>query len=168
MPKLRSTYDGRLIYKTSYEGRKVFLGTIHLQSCKIVWDSVHKLACDIHNRNFSTFKVTIVSRSYDELTIILRWIVRYFVNRAPELEGALDTVWPLTRWRQWGAVCAARTRSARSWSTPVGGGLRPASARHRRPASSAVDRIWRHWTRGGPRDRASGLAPAHRQWRHRA
>ena len=25
MPKLRSTYDGRLIYKTSYEGRKVFL-----------------------------------------------------------------------------------------------------------------------------------------------
>jgi len=26
MPKLRSTYDGRLIYKTSYEGRKAFLG----------------------------------------------------------------------------------------------------------------------------------------------
>jgi len=26
MPKLRSTYDGRLMYKTSYEGRKVFLG----------------------------------------------------------------------------------------------------------------------------------------------
>jgi len=26
MPKLRSTYDGRLIYKTSYEGHKVFLG----------------------------------------------------------------------------------------------------------------------------------------------
>jgi len=25
MPKLRSTYDGRLIYKTSYEGREVFL-----------------------------------------------------------------------------------------------------------------------------------------------
>jgi len=25
MPKLRSTYDGRLIYKTSYEERKVFL-----------------------------------------------------------------------------------------------------------------------------------------------
>ena len=25
MPKLRSTYDGRLIYKTSYEGRKAFL-----------------------------------------------------------------------------------------------------------------------------------------------
>ena len=24
MPKLRSTYDGRLIYKTSYEGRKAF------------------------------------------------------------------------------------------------------------------------------------------------
>jgi len=25
MPKLRSTYDGRLVYKTSYEGRKAFL-----------------------------------------------------------------------------------------------------------------------------------------------
>jgi len=25
MPKLRSTYDGRLIYKTSYEDRKDFL-----------------------------------------------------------------------------------------------------------------------------------------------
>jgi len=25
MPKLRSTYDGRLIYKTSYKGRKAFL-----------------------------------------------------------------------------------------------------------------------------------------------
>jgi len=55
MPKLRSTYDGRLIYKTSYKGRKAFLGTIHLQSCKIVWDSVRKLAYDIPKRNFSTF-----------------------------------------------------------------------------------------------------------------
>jgi len=39
MPKLRSTYDGRLIYKTSYEGRKDLCrydNTIHLQSCKIV------------------------------------------------------------------------------------------------------------------------------------
>ena len=26
MPKLRSTYDGRLIYETSHEGRKAFLG----------------------------------------------------------------------------------------------------------------------------------------------
>jgi len=25
MPKLRSTYDGRLIFKTFYEGRKAFL-----------------------------------------------------------------------------------------------------------------------------------------------
>jgi len=25
MPKLRSTYDGRLIYQTSYEGRKAFI-----------------------------------------------------------------------------------------------------------------------------------------------
>ena len=26
MPELRSTYDRRLIHKTSYEGRKAFLG----------------------------------------------------------------------------------------------------------------------------------------------
>jgi len=45
MPELRSTYDGRLIYETSYtKGARLFLGTIHLQSCKIVWDSVRKLA----------------------------------------------------------------------------------------------------------------------------
>ena len=31
-------------------------GTIHLQSCKIVWDSVLKLAYNIPKRNFSTFK----------------------------------------------------------------------------------------------------------------
>jgi len=55
MPKLRSTYDGRLIYKTFYKGRKAFLGVIHLQSCKIVWDSVRKLAYNIPKRNFSTF-----------------------------------------------------------------------------------------------------------------
>jgi len=58
MPKLRSTYDGRLIYKTSYEGRKDLCrydNTIHLQSCKIVWDSVLKLAYDIPKRNISTF-----------------------------------------------------------------------------------------------------------------
>ena len=48
MPKLRSTYDECLIYKTSYtKGARLFLGTIHLQSCKIVWDSVRKLAYDI-------------------------------------------------------------------------------------------------------------------------
>jgi len=39
MPKLGSTYHGRLIYKTSYEGRKC----------------VRKLAYDIPKRNFSTF-----------------------------------------------------------------------------------------------------------------
>jgi len=35
MPKLRSTYNGRLIYITTYEER-----TIHSQNCKIVWDGV--------------------------------------------------------------------------------------------------------------------------------
>jgi len=36
MLKLRSTYDGRLICKTSYEERTAFSGTIHLQNRKIV------------------------------------------------------------------------------------------------------------------------------------
>ena len=67
IPKLRSTYDGRLIYQTSYEE-----GMILLRNCKIVWDSVRKLAYDIPKINFITFKVTIVSLSCDKLTIILR------------------------------------------------------------------------------------------------
>jgi len=46
MPKSRSTYG-----KTSYEGRKAFLATFHLQNRKIVWDSVSKLAYDIPERN---------------------------------------------------------------------------------------------------------------------
>ena len=70
--KVRSTYDGRLIYKTSYEERKVFLRyTIHLQYRKIAGDSARKLACDIPERNPSTSEVTIVSPSYDKLEIIL-------------------------------------------------------------------------------------------------
>ena len=32
MPKLRSTYDGRLIYKTSHEERKAFVGYDFLAS----------------------------------------------------------------------------------------------------------------------------------------
>ena len=31
-----------------------FLGTIHLQYRKIVWDSVHKLSYDIPEKNLST------------------------------------------------------------------------------------------------------------------
>ena len=54
MPNLRSTHDGRLIYQTSYEERKLFLGTIHLQNRKIVSDSVCKLPYDIPERNLST------------------------------------------------------------------------------------------------------------------
>ena len=38
------------------KGARFFLGAIHLQSCKIVLDSVRKLAYDIRKRNFSTFK----------------------------------------------------------------------------------------------------------------
>ena len=74
MPKFRSTYDGRLIYKTSYTmNGKLFigLGKIHVQNRNIVGDSARELADDIPGRNFSKFSVTIVSRSYDKLEIIL-------------------------------------------------------------------------------------------------
>ena len=38
MPESRSTYDGRLIYKTSHEDARLFLGTRFtcMQNCKIV------------------------------------------------------------------------------------------------------------------------------------
>ena len=54
MLKLRSTYDGRLIYETSDEGARHFFGTVHLQNRKIVWDSAYKLAYDIPESNLST------------------------------------------------------------------------------------------------------------------
>jgi len=41
MPKVRSTYEGRLIYKTSYEGRKAFLR--YDSSMSIRYDSLAKL-----------------------------------------------------------------------------------------------------------------------------
>jgi len=47
------------------------MGKIHVQNRIIVGDSVRKLANGIPERNFSTFQVTIVSRSYDKLTIII-------------------------------------------------------------------------------------------------
>ena len=43
------------LQKHPTKGARLFLGTIHLQSCKIVRDSVRKLAYDIPKRNFSTF-----------------------------------------------------------------------------------------------------------------
>jgi len=58
MPKLRSTYDGRLIYETSCKERKAFLATIYLQNRKIVRDSVRELAHDIPERNFSKHAVS--------------------------------------------------------------------------------------------------------------
>jgi len=56
MPKLRSTYDGRLIYKYPTKGARLFLGTIHLQTCKIVLDSVRKLAYDFLKEILALFK----------------------------------------------------------------------------------------------------------------
>jgi len=50
---------------------KVFMGKIHVQNRNIVGDSVRKLAYDVPERNFSTFEITVVSRSYDKLTIIV-------------------------------------------------------------------------------------------------
>jgi len=55
MPKLRSTYDERLIYQTSYNEWKAFYGKIHVQNRNMVGHSVRKLAYDILERNFSTF-----------------------------------------------------------------------------------------------------------------
>jgi len=48
-----STYDGRLIYRTSYEERKAFLRQDFF--CKIVGDSVWISTYDIPKRNLSTF-----------------------------------------------------------------------------------------------------------------
>ena len=55
MPNLRSTYDGRLIYETSYEERTAFLRYDSLAKIvdrKIVCDIVRKLAYGIPDRNF--------------------------------------------------------------------------------------------------------------------
>jgi len=53
MPKLRSTYDGRLIYKKNLTKKaRFFLGTIHLQNCKIILESVRKLTHDIPEKIF--------------------------------------------------------------------------------------------------------------------
>jgi len=78
----RSSYDGAKITinlrRTSnlrnilQRTQGFFLGMIHLQNCKIVWDSVGKLAYDISNRNLSMLEVTIVGQSYDKLEITLR------------------------------------------------------------------------------------------------
>ena len=50
---------------------KLFTGKVYVQNRNIVGDCVRKLAYDMSERNFSTLKVTIVSRSYDKLTIIV-------------------------------------------------------------------------------------------------
>jgi len=44
-----------LFTKHPTKDARLFLITIHLQSCKIVWDIIRKLAYDIPKRNFSTF-----------------------------------------------------------------------------------------------------------------
>jgi len=62
---LRQPYDNTKVTidlrRTSHlqkhptKGTRFFLGTIHLQTCKIVLDSVRKLAYDIPKRNLGTF-----------------------------------------------------------------------------------------------------------------
>jgi len=72
MSKLRSTHDGRLIYKTSYaKGARLFSGTVRLQNRKIARDTVRKFVYDIPKKNISTSQVTVVSRLCDKLKIIL-------------------------------------------------------------------------------------------------
>jgi len=67
MPKSRLTYDGRLIYQTSYEARKAYAGF----SCKIARSSemvfVYLLTIGpIPKKNLNALYVTIVSRPYDK------------------------------------------------------------------------------------------------------
>ena len=67
------------------KGARLFLGMIHLQSCKIVWDRVRKLAYNIPKKFYhivSHYRKSILWWSYDNLTINLR----YFVNLAPGWE----------------------------------------------------------------------------------
>jgi len=62
---LRQSYDNTKVtidlrrtsnlQKHPTKGAKFFLGTIHLQTSKIVLDGVRKLAYDIPKSNFSTF-----------------------------------------------------------------------------------------------------------------
>ena len=56
MPKLRSTYDRRLIHTNVIltKDAGLFSSTIHLQNRKIVSDSVRTSAYDIPKRNLST------------------------------------------------------------------------------------------------------------------
>ena len=68
---LKLHIDITLHYITSYDEWKAFIGKIHVQNRNIVGNNVRNLAYDIPERNFSTFQVTIVSRSYDKLTIIV-------------------------------------------------------------------------------------------------
>ena len=73
MLKIRSTYDERPIYQTSYDERMAFLRYYdRLRNHKIIGDSVRKWTYHIPTRNFSTLSVTVVSRSYDKLKVIVR------------------------------------------------------------------------------------------------
>jgi len=85
MPKLRSTSDGRLIYKTSYE--RCF-GTIHLKSSEIVF--VNWLNYDIPKRHLITPKVTIVSRKLYKINF---WLIRYDTIRDATLTCARKPTW---------------------------------------------------------------------------
>ena len=83
MPTLRSTYDARTIYQTLTKNAGLIVTyDSHAKSSDSLRRGVRELAYNIPERNFSTLYVTIISRSYDKLQIMLRQIVRYFVNRA--------------------------------------------------------------------------------------
>ena len=53
------------------KGARLFLGTVHWQNHKIIWDSVRVLTYDIPKRCLSTLYFKIVSGPYDKLKIIL-------------------------------------------------------------------------------------------------
>jgi len=55
IPQSRSTYDGSLIYQTFYEERKAFRYD-SVAYCKIVGDSVNKLAYGVPKQIFARYK----------------------------------------------------------------------------------------------------------------
>ena len=89
IPKWRSTYDRRLLHKTSYEGRKAFLWYNSLaKSSEILL--VNSLTISL--RDILTRLSHYRKSSYDKLKITLWQIVRYFVNRVPSPQHQRDAV----------------------------------------------------------------------------
>jgi len=69
---LNNNNNNNLICKTYYKERKVFPRYDSLAKWQVRLTFLRQLAYDIPKRNLSTSFVTVVSRSHDKLTIVLR------------------------------------------------------------------------------------------------